>query len=96
MANCPLFFSCLPNMLCQINYRVKTTGTRLQMLIHKSLAAFAAWALSYDGSLDWKILNEALAKGSKKENCDLIFNNNLANVKRCHIFPWQSKLHEEL
>ena len=76
--------------------RAKTSGTRLQMLLNKSLSTFAAWALSYDESIDWRTLNEALAKGSKKEDCDVIYSGNLSNVKKCHILPWQSRIHEEL
>jgi hypothetical protein len=74
-------------MLCHVNFRMKSTVTRLQMLLNKSMSLIASWAWSYDGSLDFKDLNEAIIKGVKKEQCDLFYNT--SNPKICHIFHWQ-------
>lgn len=89
-------FSCLPNLLCHINLRAKTSDTRLSMLFNKWLSSLAAWALSYDETIDWNVLNSAIVKGLKKEDCDAVFSNHLKNVKKCHVLPWQTRIHEEL
>ena len=66
------------------------------MLFNKWLSSLAAWALSYDETIDWNVLNSAIVKGLKKEDCDAVFSNHLKNVKKCHVLPWQTRIHEEL
>jgi hypothetical protein len=82
------------NMLCHVNFRMKSTGTRLQMLLNESMSLIASWAWSYEGSLDFKDLNEAIINCVKKEQCDL--SHNISNPNICHIFHWQIRDHSEL
>ncbi len=84
-------------MLCHINSHMKNKGnTRLKVLVNKIMSLAASWAWSFEGSFENRDLNEAIIRGGKKEDCDVIYGQ--PDVKSCHIFPWQikAKRHEEL
>ena len=90
---CFIICRCLQNMVCNINLYTKTKGSRLQMLMAKSMSFLASWAWSFDGSVEYRDLNEAIVRGLKKEECDLIYGQ--PDVKQCHILPWQIKSNRE-
>ena len=80
-------------MLCNINLHTKTKGSRLQMLIAKSMSFLASWAWSFDGSVEFSDLNEAIVRGLKKQDCDQIYGQ--PDVKECQILPWQINSNRE-